>query len=1507
MFSRKKKSKTVIQGTPDIPIDETIDWTAQHHTKTQAIAKHFHHNQSSSHLHHQQQHHQQQQNHHLHHEPQQTTLQPPPAFSSMATRNGSMTMLSSSSNIEYPHSGDESDHITHIAELQRSHFYAADPQKRTKEYHVQQAIQAVELLKVAAKPTGWKKIDKHKSGCIVYQSTATDKHVAFKGEHVIHGFRAQDVFSVVGVRKLWDDWYDELSCIEAYDDSTSLMYMVMKGTMSSRTRDVALVERIQTERDGTIYFAACSVESDRIPPVPGKVRADIFIAGWIIQPLPSNPPITKITYVIQTDLLSRLPKFIAKRSLIKRALVITTIETHLKKNGTPVAMSKVPSRPRSLSEPLKLGGFEHMESDEEIVSDPILLSPFGTMESEDEIEDVIVSLRKPSGNVLQPKVRHSLAPSVVSSQSLFTAEFLESNLFLGDSAFFSDSPLFGKSGIFDAEKKTEEPSAKSTARSQPPSQTKAQPEPVRPEALRPQPPEQDPRSRQTQKRVSVPVVQPKSDARSKQYQLPSTAERPVQKKTIVTSTPPLTPTASLDGKDATSDSDMALTPELKPVPRASKPSPSSLPTPDTPSRPSSMAMSSFGMKAPSAMMEARRHSGMFNRGATSNFVPRHSHVVPIRGNPNVSLQSLTRPSGPNGTMTTAMKRHSTAPSIESNRSTTGFAPTLVLPHRHSETARKALAMFKVLASSSEDRWRTISSENGFKAYSRVISGAGLPMLRGEGTITGGWTVEQINAVIESSGCRQIWDDRFDNLSIAETFNHNEYLFHITLKGVGSLTGRDLAGVTIIDRDPQTSALYNVSTSVLDPTIPEDPGRIRAMLELSGWSLRPTFDGQGNTVSVNVTFVIQIDIRGTLPSSVVKSMTSSMTMAVSRLNQFINKTGYPPFASHISGTRLLDTFEPQTGFFELCYKAAPGWTEVRVGRKVYKEGYDFFIKPDDPTVRVELAPDFGGVRIWTTLDHEGQSIIAQVSRKGQYRVEPEYKEEKVEEKVEAKVEEKVEETIKEIKKAVEGVQVNVPVVKKVQEDDAELASPISRKHRNASSSSIATSYVSSARPDSQASVASKASQGSEKGGRRGRSRTIVALPAGTPPPPLPRRSSSLSRYSIPISPYVPEDAPPLPTNTTITAGILANAGIERTSSLATSPTTSTPAILVSSSRPVSDALASPTLGPFHIPHRPAAVPRISSEIRVDAPAAHMESINTVLAESLPASPSSVSELELEPTAVETKEPVVVAVAAAVAATTPVTLVVDTTSVVKDDKEDVNSSAAPSPIPSSPIKELVVATLANIASPAASPVPTQGSVFATMQSSRLKHSTSSVSVGGTRRVTFSLETIEISSDETNKDKTNVVSASPLDEIVRLKGVLKDTSATAASTPNAANIHTVKIVEVQTTESQSTDIFSSDAHYGVVEETQIQDYESDEAEFVEARDELSEEEAEMELVVPSDVFVKTEFEVLSVDMVLNSIIQAIEEVAGQLTATQIKFGVVFLLLIYYAGRLSPLIAYS
>ncbi|KAG0233079.1 hypothetical protein BGW41_001647 [Actinomortierella wolfii] len=1201
----------------------------------------------------------------------------------------------------------------------QSQFYAADPHKTTKEYHMNQAIQAVQLLKDAVKSTAWKKVLKHKSGCLVYQSTSNaDKHPAFKGEHVIRGYRAQDIFSVVGVRKLWDDWYDELNCVESYDESTSLMYMVMKGTMSSKTRDVSMVERIDVERDGTIIFASCSVESNKIPKVSGKVRADIFVAGWIIQPLPSNPPITKVTYVIQTDLLSRLPKFIARRSLAKRALVIATIESHLKKNGVPLAINQFVSqthRHRSLSEPLLTdksllapGSEEHLQSSSAFLSpltgsarhggDGSDLDPDeqGLEQLDDDPEDLTdedfhsatMSAASPSIATMDHSAsRNSLAPSLMSSKSLapsiFTNEFLDNSNFLGDQALFGDSLLFGKGGVFESTLKQQQdtsstasvtsstrqsvtpatPSARMNQRrsilattnlyqqnnestnglspyhqhqrpqtihqaqlqsqqllqqhqqqvAQRPHQhqTTLQPLPSPPEHGRPSngadseppklPSEMMPPSSPMKSRRDSRMLSSQQNLSPTRHSMLLASQSPA--------TPPLTPTASLDGKDAPSDSDTLTPPKVV----LRKPKPSMLNTENAnlmAARPSSMAFSSFGMRSPSAMMDARRHSTLIgNRSST--FIPRHG--VPIRGNPNVSLHGLSRPSGPNGQlMSNAMKRHSTAPSLDSTRSsTTPFTPMMVLPHRHSETARKALAMFKVLASSPEDRWRQLSNEDGFKSYSRIISGAGLPMLRGEGVITGGWTVEQINAVIESAGCRQIWDDRFENLSIAETFNHNEYLFHITLKGIGSLTGRDLAGVTIIDRDPQTSTLYNVSTSVLDPTIPEDPGRIRALLEFSGWSLKPTFDSQGNTISVEVTFVIQIDIRGTLPNSVVKSMTSSMTMAVQRLNQFINKVGYPPYASHIAGTRLLDTFDPKTGFYELCYKAAPGWTEVRVGRKVYKDGYDFFIKPDDPTVRVELAPDFGGVRVWTTLDHEGQSIIAQVTRKGQVaaattvtnkgdRSDVDHQEE-----ADAHRERKHKGADRHqgasggyAAEGNDGSANGAGTSSCLRRQDGSLPSEdssiaasskkresASRKRRSASfttlstfnpnaltsfsspssttsptspcsgsssssSSSTGSGWPPSAsstsngtdasRPDSQVSVSGassqRMSQGSERSRSRGRlSRGAVPIPpAGAPQPPLPRRSSSLTRYSLPLAPYVAEaDAPPVPVPSTIT--------------------------------------------------------------------------------------------------------------------------------------------------------------------------------------------------------------------------------------------------------------------------------------------------------------------------------------------------------------------------------------
>lgn len=665
----------------------------------------------------------------------------------------------------------------------------------------------------------------------------------------------------------------------------------------------------------------------------------------------------------------------------------------------------------------------------------------------------------------------------------------------------------------------------------------------------------------------------------------------------------------------------------------------------------------------------------------------------------------------------------------------------------------------------------------------------------------------------------------------------------------------------------TSALYNVSTSVLDPTIPEDPGRIRALLELSGWSLRPTFDGQGNTVSVNVTFVVQVDIRGTLPSSAVKSMTASMTTAVPRLNQFINKTGYPPFASHISGTRLLDTFDPTTGFYELCYKAAPGWTEIRVGRKVYKEGYDFFIKPDDPSVRVELAPDFGGVRIWTTLDHEGQSIIAQVSRKGRNIVELTAPKEEAKQDAEVQTAEDL---------AIKSEPINSIDNNGCDQNEVERESRhtthTSRKRRSASYSATTPASGSSARPDSQAS------QSSERSRSRGRTpRQIVTLPAGTPLPPLPRRSSSLSRYSIPIDAYLPgPDAPPMPTNAAaLEAGMrsstasrleLVTSPIDSPRPMPDSPTILDPPVQIESKLVATAARESVYEPPTVLTTAAAAavgVPKV--DVKVGAKVDAVSDVTTDRSLSAPA------------TTVATPKPVEVVSLAS------------------------QSSPAASPVPSATLAfspRSSSLTAASTASSAASSPTASGSGF--QPSSRLKHSTSIASIGGTSsgpkrrevRVTFSLDTID-KSDEVDAAQLAATS-SPLDSLTKMN-----------SDKESVAVHNVV--------SQS----------GSIEFQEYQEYESDEAEFVEARDSLTDDELELALVLASigawpsassssasssslaskQVVQKEKQE----EMVMASL-QAVERGFRQFvlgSSVQAKAAIVFLLLVYYASRLSSLIA--
>ncbi|KAG0353818.1 hypothetical protein BGZ54_002028, partial [Gamsiella multidivaricata] len=170
----------------------------------------------------------------------------------------------------------------------------------------------------------------------------------------------------------------------------------------------------------------------------------------------------------------------------------------------------------------------------------------------------------------------------------------------------------------------------------------------------------------------------------------------------------------------------------------------------------------------------------------------------------------------------------------------------------------------------------------------------------------------------------------------------------------------------------------------------------------------------------------------------------------------------------------------------------------------------------------------------------------------------------------------------------------------------------------------------------------------------------------------------------------------------------------------------------------------------------------------------------------------------------------------------------------------------------------------------------------------------------RVTFSLDTIDKSS-----------SSSPLDTLAMM-----NQNSGRSTNANMVKEHNVQIVSAQ-------------HHQTVVVEEALSssEYESDEAEFVEARDELSEDEMELALVLTSassllsasfpssasnerasPVSIKNREQKPKEEEMVGASLKAAGHGLKTLTTgspAQVKIAIVFLLLVYYASRLASFFA--
>ncbi|KAG0180507.1 hypothetical protein DFQ29_000549 [Apophysomyces sp. BC1021] len=201
-------------------------------------------------------------------------------------------------------------------------------------YLTHQADQAIVSIKQLVKEDAWKKALKHKN-VVVYmlqKPSKGDKTTVFKGEAVIRGFSPQSVFYVIGMRRLYDPNFEEGRLIENLNETTSLTYEAYRQNSSSKVHDVSVVEKIECTSDGVIIFACTSAESPKIPKSNGRIRDHIKLQGWVLKPLHTNPPSTKVTFITQESARGWISG-LTKKSLARRPLVIAAVDEYLQKKA----------------------------------------------------------------------------------------------------------------------------------------------------------------------------------------------------------------------------------------------------------------------------------------------------------------------------------------------------------------------------------------------------------------------------------------------------------------------------------------------------------------------------------------------------------------------------------------------------------------------------------------------------------------------------------------------------------------------------------------------------------------------------------------------------------------------------------------------------------------------------------------------------------------------------------------------------------------------------------------------------------------------------------------------------------------------------------------------------------------------------------------------------------------------------------------------------------------------
>ncbi|KAL6070528.1 hypothetical protein QOT17_006798 [Balamuthia mandrillaris] len=148
------------------------------------------------------------------------------------------------------------------------------------------------------------------------------------------------ILRAVERRKEWDPLTASCKKVKQVTDLSAIAYIQFVTSWPVSVRDLCYYASFRTLEDGTLVFAAFSVEDKACPPVSSNVRADLLASGFIIRPLQDQEGKCHVTYLIQVDLKGWLPGWITNLVGEEAPLVLDRIQLTIDRDRAGIQVSQ---------------------------------------------------------------------------------------------------------------------------------------------------------------------------------------------------------------------------------------------------------------------------------------------------------------------------------------------------------------------------------------------------------------------------------------------------------------------------------------------------------------------------------------------------------------------------------------------------------------------------------------------------------------------------------------------------------------------------------------------------------------------------------------------------------------------------------------------------------------------------------------------------------------------------------------------------------------------------------------------------------------------------------------------------------------------------------------------------------------------------------------------------------------------------------------------------------------